>query len=84
MAREPGAHRGGRGRVIDLAGRKFGLLEVLRRLTPAEVEALAQAPQTAAYWWVRCQCGREKPVVGGSLRRCATRSCGAGRCRGSL
>lgn len=82
--RDPGAHRGGRGRVIDLAGRTFGLLRVMRRLTREEVEALWQAPQTAAYWLVRCRCGRTKPVLGSSLRRVATRSCGAGPCRGQL
>jgi hypothetical protein len=82
--RDPDLPRGGRGKVVDLTGRRFGLLEVLRRLTRAEVEALDRAKQTAAYWLVRCRCGREKPVIGASLRRYATRSCGGPRCKGAL
>lgn len=51
------------GRLIDLTGQKFGRWEVLGR-----AEKL--------HWICRCECGTEKPVDGGSLRRGDTKSCG--------
>lgn len=55
--------------VIDLTGKRFGRLTVVRR---------AENRGSPPYWHVRCVCGRELEVVGGALcrRRGATRSCG--------
>lgn len=80
-ARAPGKHHGGRGRVIDVAGRTFGQLTVLRRLDITEVRALGTRA-TSAHWLCRCACGAEKPVVGRSLCIGMTRSCGSKACRG--
>jgi hypothetical protein len=55
-------------RLIDLAGRRFGKLVVLRRDG-------SLAPRVPA-WRVRCDCGKEKLVNGSNLRRGDTRSCG--------
>lgn len=55
--------------LIDLTGKRFGKLVVIRR---ADTVSAAGQP----YWFVRCDCGTEKDVQGMSLRRGATRSCG--------
>jgi hypothetical protein len=53
---------------INLVGRRFGKLVVLRL---AEISF-----DWRTSWWVRCDCGKEKKVIGASLRRGATRTCG--------
>src|SRR5271166_3927117 len=57
------------GKLQDLTNRRFGRLFVLRR---AEKNSAWQK----VTWWVRCDCGKELPVVGASLRRRLTLSCG--------
>lgn len=48
---------------IDLTGRNYGRLTVLRRVAPEE-------------WACRCSCGKEHKVRGGHLRQSRIRSCG--------
>src|SRR5262245_53666065 len=55
----------------ELTGQRFGRLVVLRF---AFTRGLGR--KTIAFWWVRCDCGREKTVAGTSLRSGGTRSCG--------
>ena len=58
-------------RKMDLAGRRFGLLEVLRP---------APAAGGRASWVVRCACGSpERPVRAECLTRGKTTSCGCAR-----
>ena len=54
--------------VIDLTGKTFGYLTVLRR---AENNSRGDAS-----WLCRCKCGNEKVILGKSLRSGATVSCG--------
>ena len=53
---------------IDLTGRKFGRLTVIKRSYPNK--------WGNAMWLCRCKCGREKIIVSNSLRRGNTKSCG--------
>ena len=57
----------GKATVIDLTGQRFGRLLVLRRDTYTDQQA---------YWVCQCDCGTITSVIGGSLRRGLTRSCG--------
>lgn len=50
----------------DMAGQRFGRWTVLRR----------EGAHKIAHWRCRCDCGREKLVNGGTLRRGLTQSCG--------
>lgn len=52
----------------DLAGRRFGRLIVLQRSE--------NTPYGQATWLCRCDCGNEKIIVGNSLSRGITQSCG--------
>lgn len=52
---------------IDLTGRVFGRLTVIER---------AHSRGKIIYWRCRCQCGAEREIYGGSLRRGRTLSCG--------
>lgn len=54
-------------RYTDLAGEKFGRLTVLKGIEPRNGRR---------YWLCRCSCGREKEILGYSLRNGKTRSCG--------
>ena len=56
--------------VIDLTGQRFGRLVVIGRADPPADN------QGAARWHCRCDCGDEIDVVGYSLRRENTASCG--------
>lgn len=59
--------------LIDLTGRRFGRLLVLRREgTYYYDDGFVAAPT----WRCRCDCGRETVVQGACLRRGTTRSCG--------
>jgi hypothetical protein len=79
--------------LIDLTGRTFGKLQVLRRATYDEIMT-ARFPSwkpghrqprstntTSAWWIVVCTCGTTKPVPSANLRNASTRSCGAAQCR---
>lgn len=56
------------GKLIDLAGQRFGRLTVLQRA--------GSDAYNNAMWLCRCDCGNEKAIAGVSLRSGATRSCG--------
>ena len=58
----------GMGRLIDLSGRKFGRLKVVKRV--------GSNPKGKATWLCACTCGVEKVVIGQSLIQGDTKSCG--------
>jgi hypothetical protein len=60
--------------IVDLTGRRFGSLVVLRR------GARLYEYSTNACWLVRCDCGTEKTIYGPSLKQGNARSCGTGQC----
>jgi hypothetical protein len=57
-------------RFTDLSGNRYGRLVVLHR---------AGIPGRNAYWVCRCDCGRERAVCTGDLKRVAVPSCGCRR-----
>lgn len=59
------------GKLIDLTGQRFGRLEVLGRDYTKE-----SGHGRRAYWLCRCDCGKEKSIVGYSLRKGLSQSCG--------
>lgn len=67
--REGKKNRGSEG-VIDMMGLTFGRLTVIARA------AKATRPPFSARWLCECTCGKQKVIVGYSLRRKNTRSCG--------
>lgn len=60
-------------KLIDLTGRRFGRLLVLRREGSYISE---EGIHTTPTWRCRCDCGRETVVMGQLLRSGQTRSCG--------
>jgi hypothetical protein len=56
--------------AIDMTGQRFGKLVVLRR---------APTPSGEARWSCVCDCGGERVVQGGALRKGQTTSCGCVR-----
>lgn len=56
-------------KTIDLKGQRFGRWEVLQRQDPGD------RVNRAAYWSVRCECGREGVVLGSLLRAGRSKSC---------
>ena len=56
------------GKVIDETGNKYGILTVLKRV-PNDKHGKAK-------WLCRCECGKEIEVLGSSLRKGNTKSCG--------
>ena len=52
---------------IDLTGRKFGKLTVLKR---------DEEKQTARYWLCECECGKQISTITASLTNGRTKSCG--------
>ena len=70
MAQAP-RNRGGRGKVIDRTGQRYGRLIVIE---PAETRVVSGKPRF--HWLCRCDCGNEAVVWSWSLGRGATRSCG--------
>jgi hypothetical protein len=58
-------------KAIDLVGKRFGRLTVLKR---AYVEQ--QGHGSHAHWLCKCDCGNETVVDGSNLRRGTTKSCG--------
>lgn len=57
--------------LIDLAGKRFGRLTVIRK-----TEKPPNLSNTRAQWICECECGRSLRVEGASLRNKRTRSCG--------
>lgn len=55
------------GKFIDLTGKRFGRLEVIKRSDNVNKET---------YWLCRCDCGNEKIINGHSLKTGNTKSCG--------
>lgn len=65
------------GVLIDLTGRRFGRLKVLRRHgTRYGYGARGQVVRTEPTWLCRCDCGRERVVLGVNLREGRSNSCG--------
>lgn len=58
--------------LIDLTGRQFGLLTVLKR----DDDYVSPTNIREARWLCQCECGKTTVVNGGSLRRGLTKSCG--------
>ena len=54
-------------KIIDLTGKKFGRLTVLR---------YSHKSGNKHYWLCKCDCGKEKPVIGCCLKSGNTKSCG--------
>jgi hypothetical protein len=54
-------------RLIDLTGKRFGLLVVLRR---------SDVPAHNMKWDCLCDCGNEKAIIGAELKAGKTKSCG--------
>ena len=57
-------------KLIDLTGQRFGRLTVIGRAT---------SKNTNAIWHCRCDCGKETTVLGTTLRRGESKSCGCFR-----
>lgn len=59
------------GKFIDLTGKNYGRLTVVRR------GPNANSKHVVVQWWCQCSCGSvEKLVTGGNLKMGATASCG--------
>lgn len=56
---------------IDLTGQVFYRLTVVK-----QVKRVKQTNQKAIRWWCQCSCGKIVNIVGHSLRRGLTKSCG--------
>lgn len=57
------------GKFIDETGNKYGFLTVLHR-------AKKNSPSNKVMWHCKCDCGNEIDVIGESLRKNLTKSCG--------
>ena len=55
--------------MIDLTGQRFGNLVVLK-------QSNKRAKNGGIYWYCKCDCGKEKEILGQSLRAGITLSCG--------
>lgn len=65
------------GVLIDLTGRRFDRLKVLRRdKTRYVYDARGRVIRTEPAWLCRCDCKKEVVVLGVNLREKRTRSCG--------
>lgn len=60
-------------KIIDLTGKKYGLLTVIKRLK--------KRGTGAPYWLCKCECGKETVISGLNLRHKLQWSCG---CRGLI
>jgi len=63
------------GQFIDLTGRRFGKLVVLSR-AESRMDATGHP---RIYYLCRCDCGTEKEILGASLSKGQTKSCGCGQ-----
>jgi hypothetical protein len=59
--------------ITDLSGKKFGKLTV--------VSLYPSVDSVRTYWKCKCDCGRERIVVGANLKAGYTKSCGKNKCR---
>jgi len=57
------------GKLIDLTGKKFGRLTVIKRSYPND-------KLNSVMWLCKCDCGKEKIIRGNSLKCGLTKSCG--------
>lgn len=57
------------GKVVDLTGRKFGRLTVIKRSYP-------NTKWGHTRWLCKCSCGKEKIITGDNLKDGDTKSCG--------
>lgn len=57
--------------IIDLIGKKFGRLTVVKRSIDSKWRQSRQAR-----WLCKCECGKEKIINGSNLRAGYTKSCG--------
>ena len=55
-------------KVINIIGERYGKLVVIKRIYPNR--------RGATMWLCKCDCGKEKIILGISLRRGLTKSCG--------
>lgn len=60
------------GKLIDLSGTQYGRLTVIERAN----DRIDPQGSKRAYWLCKCTCGKEVEVLGASLRRGSTFSCG--------
>jgi len=64
-------------KLVDLTGQVFGRLTVIKRVGTYKAPNGSSMP-----WWLcRCLCGREKTVLGMSLKNGDSKSCGCEQCR---
>lgn len=67
-------------KLIDLTGKRFGRLTVLRQAPSRTIITLHPNGEKTycvkTYWLCRCDCGTEKEIESQSLRIGNTRSCG--------
>ena len=61
-------------KYIDILGKSFGKLTVLKKVPKPE-----NLKTPGAYWLCKCECGKEKIILGKSLINGSTTSCGACR-----
>lgn len=81
-----------REKIIDLKGRKFGMLTALEYIDPENVESVVPANQrkksgAGSYhglWKCQCDCGNTRYVQGGKLLDGSTKSCGCANRREDL
>src|ERR1017187_9592288 len=64
-------------KLIDLAGKTFGMLTVMSRAESRRKKKETKHGERA-YWLCKCECGNEKVIESYSLRT-SSRSCGCGR-----
>ena len=67
----PTCHRKLQGQARDLTGQRFGKVEVL--------SYAGTDKHSCSVWNVRCDCGKEREVVGSYMTRGTTTSCGCQR-----
>jgi hypothetical protein len=60
------------GKRLNLTGQRFGFLTVLRKATRIEADGHGDHHSN---WWVRCDCGVERAVMGNRLVRGTTTIC---------
>lgn len=58
-------------RLIDLAGKRFGRLTVIRK-----VDHPLKVKNRKRYWLCKCDCGNLKVILGLNIRKGYTKSCG--------
>lgn len=67
-------------KALDLTGQRFGALTVIERAGSHKCDTMYPygPPGRASFstWLCRCDCGREKVVIGTNLRSGHTKSCG--------